>query len=114
MHNILIFLLILFQSSFVYAHSPLESIMPKNSVVLNKAPTEIKVNFKSSAKLLKATLKKVGGNEVILSNEPLMKNSKNHTIPLPFLESGIYLFKRRALSEDGHIIKGKSDFKLQK
>ena len=113
MQKILIVLIILFHSSFVYAHSPLKSITPKNGVVLNKAPSEIKMNFKSSAKLLKATLEKVKGNEVILSKEPLMKNSKNHIIPLPLLEPGIYYFKWRAMSKDGHIIKGKSNFHLQ-
>ncbi len=113
MHKILIFLIVIFQNSFVYAHSPLKSIIPSNGIILNKAPTVIKVNFKSSAKLLKTTLKKVEGSEVILSKEPLMKNSENHNIPLPFLEPGIYNFKWRAMSEDGHIIKGKSNFKLK-
>ena len=78
-----------------------------------KTPEEIKVYFKSSSKLLKVTLQKVGGNEVILSKEPLMQNSKNHTIPLPLLEPGMYDFKWRAMSKDGHIIKGKSNFKLE-
>ena len=113
MKRILIVLVIILQSSFVYAHSPVKSIIPKNGIVLNKAPTEIKVNFKSSAKLLKITLQKVDGSDVALSKEPLMKNDKNHSIPLPLLEPGIYHFRWRAMSEDGHIIKGKSNFKLQ-
>tara|TARA_B100000768_G_scaffold53485_1_gene52001 strand:+ start:4773 stop:5114 length:342 start_codon:yes stop_codon:yes gene_type:complete len=113
MKRILIVLVIILQSSFVYAHSPVKSIIPKNGIVLNKAPTEIKVNFKSSAKLLKTTLQKVEGSDVALSKEPLMKNAKNHSIPLPSLEPGTYHFKWRAMSEDGHIIKGKSKFKLQ-
>ena len=109
----LIILVILFKSSFVYAHSPLKSIIPKNGIVLNEAPAEIKLYFKSSSKLLKATLQKVEGSEVILSKKPLMKNSNSHIIPLPLLEPGIYLFKWRAMSKDGHIIKGKSNFKLE-
>ena len=113
MKRILIVLVIILQSSFVYAHSPVKSIIPKNGIVLNKAPTEIKVNFKSSAKLLKTTLQKVEGSDVALSKEPLMKNAKNHSIPLPSLEPGTYHFKWRAMSEDGHIIKGESKFKLQ-
>ena len=113
MKNFLIILMILFQSSFAYAHSPLKSIIPKDGVVLNTAPVEIKVYFKLSAKLLKVTLNKFEGNEVKLSKEPLMKNSKNHSIPLPLLKPGIYNFKWRAMSEDGHIIKGKSNFKLE-
>ena len=112
MKNFLIILMILFQSSFLYAHSPLKSIIPKDGIVLNVSPAKIKLYFKSSAKLLKTTLKKVEGSEVILSKEPLMKNSKNHIIPLPLLVSGIYYFKWRAMSKDGHIIKGKSNFKL--
>ena len=112
MKKILIVLVILFQSSFVYAHSPLKSIIPKDGIVLNVSPAEIKLYFKSSSKLLKITLQKAEGSEVVLSKEPLMKNSKNHIIPLPLLVSGIYYFKWRAMSKDGHIIKGKSNFKL--
>ena len=112
MKKILIVLIVLFESSFVYAHSPLKSIIPKDGNVLNVSPAEIKLYFKSSAKLLKTTLKKVEGSEVILSKEPLMKNFKNHSISLPLLEPGIYHFKWRAMSKDGHIIKGKSNFKL--
>ena len=113
MKNFLIVLFILMQSSFVYAHSPLKSIIPKDGIILTEPPTEIKVYFKSSAKLLKLTLKKVEGSEVSLSKEPLMKSSQKHSIPLPLLESGIYNFKWRAISKDGHIIKGKSNFILE-
>ena len=112
MKKIIIYLIIIVHSSFVYAHSPLKSIVPKDGIVLNESPAEIKIYFKSSAKLLKATLQKVEGSEVILSKEPLMKNSKNHNISLPTLEPGKYNFKWRAMSKDGHIIKGKSNFKL--
>ena len=112
MKKILIVLIVLFQSSFVYAHSPLKSIIPRDGIVLNVSPAQIKLYFKSSAKLLKTTLKKVEGSYVILLKEPLMKNSKNHSISLPLLEPGTYHFKWRAMSKDGHIIKGKSNFKL--
>ena len=113
MKIILLVLIFFLKNTVVFAHSPVKSIIPKNGIVLNKAPTEIKVNFKSSAKLLKTTLQKVEGSDVALSKEPLMKNAKNHSIPLPSLEPGTYHFKWRAMSEDGHIIKGKSKFKLQ-
>ena len=112
MKSLIIILVICFQGSFVFAHSPLKSIKPMDGVVLNNTPAEMNLYFKSSAKLLRITLKKVGGSEVILSKEPLMKNSKNHNISLPTLEPGKYNFKWRAMSKDGHIIKGKSNFKL--
>ena len=113
MKFLLIILVVLFQSSIVNAHSPLKSIIPKDGVVLKEAPEEIKVYIKSSAKLLKATLQKFEGSAVVLSKEPLMKNSKTHIIPLPLLVSGTYNFKWRAMSKDGHIIKGQSNFKLE-
>ena len=109
----LITLVIIIQSSLVSAHSPLKSIIPNDGVILNKSPVEINLYFKSSAKLLKVTLKKADGSEVILSKKPLMKNSKNHNISLPTLAPGMYHFKWRAMSKDGHIIKGKSNFKLE-
>ena len=79
MQKVVIVLVIFIQSSFVYAHSPLKSIILKNSIVLNKAPIKTKINFKSSAKLSKVILEKIEGNAMIILKKILMINSKNHS-----------------------------------
>ena len=122
---LLIFLLI---PSIAFAHSPLSSISPAADAVLDTAPTVIEMTFKSPAKLIKLELFKVNaeakdslfsslfgndnGDEVNLDSDALLQESATHTIILPLLEAGVYKINWRALSEDGHIMKGESVFQI--
>lgn len=122
---LLIFLLI---PSIAFAHSPLSSISPAADAVLDTAPTVIEMTFKSPAKLIKLELFKVNaeakdslfsslfgndsGDEVSLESDALLQESATHTIILPLLEAGVYKINWRALSEDGHVIKGESAFQI--
>ena len=122
---LLIFLLI---PSIAFAHSPLSSILPAADAVLDTAPTVIEMTFKSPAKLIKLELFKVNaeakdslfsslfgndsGDEVSLESDALLQESVTHTIILPLLEAGVYKINWRALSEDGHIMKGESVFQI--
>ena len=122
---LLIFLLI---PSIAFAHSPLSSISPAADAVLDTAPTVIEMTFKSPAKLIKLELFKVNdeakdsllsslfgndnGDEVNLESDALMQESATHTIKLPLLKAGVYKINWRALSEDGHVIKGESAFQI--
>ena len=128
MKKIIIISLFLIFNSVAFAHSPVKSIKPKNNEVLNVAPTQIVLMFKSNAKLLKINLTKETDvkdkslletifpkknlEDIPLSDDSLMKNTLDHFISIPKLMSGSYLFKWRAMSEDGHVIKGKSKFKI--
>lgn len=111
-----------------FAHSPLSSISPAADAVLDTAPTVIEMTFKSPAKLIKLELFKVNaeakdslfsslfgndsGNEITLDSDALLQESATHTIILPQLEAGVYKINWRALSEDGHVIKGESVFQI--
>ena len=107
------------------AHSPLSIVSPENGAKLEDAPTEISMEFKSSAKLIKLEFfKKAGakkslldrlfgndGGEIIpLPNTVLMETREAHIIPLPKITSGDYQVKWRAMGEDGHIMKGDFGF----
>ena len=128
--KILLLVLIFFlKNTVVFAHSPLNSITPKNNEILSQAPKLIKMEFKSQAKLIKIMLEKQkinkkdtmlsnffsndNGENIKLSTNILMKTSKIHSINLPKLTSGKYFFKWRAMSEDGHIIKGNLKFNIK-
>ena len=122
---LLIFLLI---PSIAFAHSPLSSISPAADAVLDTAPTVIEMTFKSPAKLIKLELFKVNaeakdslfsslfgndnGDEVNLDSDALLQESATHTIILPLLEAGAYKIYWRAVSEDGHVMKGESAFQI--
>jgi methionine-rich copper-binding protein CopC len=111
-----------------FAHSPLSSISPAADAVLETAPTVIEMTFKSPAKLIKMELFKVNdeakdslfsslfgndnGDEITLDSDALLQESATHTIILPLLEAGVYKINWRALSEDGHVIKGESAFQI--
>ena len=129
MKIILLVLIIFFKNTVVFAHSPLNSITPKNNEILSQAPKKITMIFKSEAKLIKITLEKQkntkqtsmisnffskgNGKNIKIKENALMQISKKHSIELPKLTSGKYFFKWRAMSEDGHIIKGNLKFNIK-
>jgi methionine-rich copper-binding protein CopC len=110
------------------AHSPLSSSFPSDGERLDAPPVEIIMDFKASAKLIKVELMKskrkrnngflgelFGGNNdepVLLGKSFLMLMNKRHIIPMPSLGEGDYLFRWRAMGEDGHVIKGDFTFKV--
>ncbi len=130
MKKIILLLLFLITPTVTLAHSLLESVYPIDGSPLKMAPTEIKMVFKSPAKLIKLDMYEVSsakktkllsklmgskkGEEISLNKDFLLKNSKRHRIPLPYLENGDYVIFWRAIGEDGHIVKGKFSFELDR
>ena len=113
----------------VDAHSLLVSSSPKNGETLGLSPTEIVMEFKSPAKLIKVVLTKPSDKQeksllgrlfgadnsesVSLGTSFLMTIDKHQVIPLPPLEQGHYSLAWRAMGEDGHVIKGELTFNIQ-
>ena len=111
------------------AHSPLVSSSPKNGETLGLSPTQMVMEFKSPAKLIKVVLTKPSDKQeksllgrlfgadnsesVSLGTSFLMTINKRQVIPLPPLEQGRYSLAWRAMGEDGHVIKGKLTFNIQ-
>ena len=126
---ILIVLIFSLKNTVAFAHSPLKVVSPKNNEILSQAPEQITMIFKSEAKLIKITLEKQkntkqtsmisnffskgNGENIKIKENALMQISKKHSIELPNLTSGKYFFKWRAMSEDGHIIKGNLKFNIK-
>ena len=112
------------------AHSPLASSSPQNGKTLDEPPTEIFMEFKLPAKLIKVDLTKQSdkqgknllgrlfgggddGESVPLGTSFLMTIDKRQAIPLPALEDGSYSLAWRAMGEDGHVIKGNLTFNIK-
>ena len=112
------------------AHSPLASSSPQNGETLDEPPTEIFMEFKLPAKLIKVDLTKQSdkqgknllgrlfgggddGESVPLGTSFLMTINKRQVIPLPPLEQGRYSLAWRAVGGDGHVIKGELTFNIQ-
>ena len=112
------------------AHSPLASSSPQNGETLDEPPTEIFMEFKLPAKLIKVDLTKQSdkqgknllgrlfgggddGESVPLGTSFLMTINKRQVIPLPSLQDGSYSLTWRAMGKDGHVVKGELTFNIK-
>ena len=122
----LIFVLLTITPISAIAHSPIAYVLPKDGAVINKSPETIEIVFTGPSKLIKVSLQKfapeanqslVGsllgsgeGVDIALDGDFLMQERKRHLISIPSLEEGNYQTNWRAISEDGHTIKGEFSF----
>ena len=115
-------------SNLGHAHSPVGFVVPKDGSVIKQAPKEMEIVFTAPAKLIKLEFSRVistgkssliggllGSEElqaIDLDKSHLMKEAKRHLINIPMLDVGVYKTTWRALSEDGHAIKGEFSFQI--
>ncbi len=111
------------------AHSPLEFSEPKNGSVLNAIPESLLLSFKSPTKLIKVSLNGKDSKEKDTFFQGLFKSNKSmesvlndqistefaekFVLKLPPLSVGHFKVKWRAMSEDGHIVKGDFSFIIE-
>ena len=115
------------------AHSQLVSTTPEDGAILRQTPTHLTLIFAEPAKLIKIEITKFkqnqkkawlqsllggkAGEAVALDNPPLdmadLKNATHHSIALSPLQNGNYEVNWRALSADGHVIKGNLSFTIE-
>ena len=110
------------------AHSPVGYVIPKDGSIIKQAPEEMEIVFTAPAKLIKLDFSRIISSRGVsmigdllgsenlesikLGASHLMVEAKRHLISLPELEKGLYKTKWRALSEDGHAIKGEFEFEI--
>ena len=92
------------------AHSPLISSSPADGAVLAAVPNEIEIKFRGTARLVRLALTGEQSGEVTLSEEHLMVEKHRHTVALPAIAADEYEVRWRALSADGHLVKGSFSF----
>ena len=103
----------LFMSVAAQAHSPLIGLTPSDGAVLSAAPEAIEMRFRGAARLIRFQLVNDGdGAKIGLGESHLMVESDEHRIILPPLPAGDFTVSWRALSEDGHVIKGGFSFSV--
>ena len=122
----IIFVLLAITPIAAIAHSPIAYVLPQDGAVINKSPETLEIVFTGPSKLIKVSLQKFApeanksllgsllgageGVNIALDGEFLMQEGKRHLISIPSLEEGNYQTSWRAISEDGHTIKGESSF----
>ena len=106
----LAFLAVSLQPLPAAAHSPLISSSPADGDVLAAAPQAIEMKFRGTARLVRVALTGAQSGEVALSEEHLMVEKHRHTVALPAIAADEYEVRWRALSADGHVVKGSFSF----
>ena len=114
MKKLLILFMLILTNSSVFAHSQLTEILPKDNVTYNDVPPHIEMKFKSEVKIVRIEMMRIDNKEkIVLDTNSVQNKSKEYIIPMPQLDAGLYRIEWRALSPDGHIIKGKSEFEVK-
>jgi methionine-rich copper-binding protein CopC len=91
------------------AHSPLSVSVPADGDILSAAPSELQLNFRGAAKLVKLSLSQ-DGTDIPIGDAHLMQMATRHVVALPAMSAGSFKVRWRALSADGHVIRGDFDF----
>ena len=126
--SVIFYCLFISFSNLGHAHSPVGFVIPKDGSVIKQAPEKMEIVFTAPAKLIKLEFSRVipngkssliggllGSQEleaIDLDRSHLMKEAKRHVINIPMLDVGVYKTSWRALSEDGHAIKGEFAFEI--
>lgn len=103
----------LMTTGFARAHSPLTSTIPADKAIVATAPDAITMVFGKSARLTRVTIAK---NAEPAQNIDLAGQAKSGTqFMLDAVIDGVgtYTVEWRALSEDGHPIKGRFSFTVE-
>ena len=99
----------LYLAAAAMAHSPLSKSMPADGETVSSTPAELQLQFRGEAKLVKLSLSQ-DGTDIPLGDSHLMQIATQHVVALPTLSAGSFEVRWRALSADGHVIKGNFDF----
>ena len=95
------------------AHSPLASSSPADGDSVTAAPRTIEMTFRGTARLVRLALSGALSGEVDLGDGHLMIEKQRHTVSLPEIRPDEYEVRWRALSADGHVVKGSFSFTVE-
>ena len=92
-----------------YAHTELSASMPADKAALDAAPKEVMLHFTEAVRLTALSLTKQGAAAAELGPLPAGK-SQHFAVPARELSAGAYTVEWRALSDDGHALRGAFGF----
>lgn len=105
-------IVLLLLASPAFSHSPLLSSSPTDGASVTALPEAFEMRFKDTARLVRFTLSGEAAGDIELGGDHLMVEAQDHRIKLPILAADAYEVRWRAMSADGHIIKGGLTFDI--
>ncbi len=107
----ILLMVLLFSSSYLWAHTVLEYSLPENGAVLDDAPKQIVLNFTQPAKLVKFELLSPDNKAIETTFKPVLKDHSEFTIKLnKALNSGLHTVFWTLIGSDGHKVEGDLQF----
>jgi len=98
--------------SAAVAHTPLLQTSPQGVVTQAANPLTAELVFKQPTRLIKLTRTDGQSQTIELKGGTLMSVAKRHRVPLGQPGAGRHTVHWRALSADGHVIKGQWHFEI--
>lgn len=97
----------------VMAHTKVQSATLEDGGVYQTMPDVFDLVFAQKVGLAIFSIKDSEGKNVVIDFTPPKSRETKFSIPVPKLESGLYKMTWRAVSKDGHIVKGGLSFTVQ-
>ena len=103
--------MLLSATALSFSHSVVSNSDPENGAHLNAAPERLEVSFSKPTRVIKASIThdKNDQNKLTLSTKEPTKLIRFSPAPK---DAGNYVVEWRALSEDGHVLKGSLEFSI--
>lgn len=95
------------------AHTKVQSATLEDGGVYQTMPDVFDLVFAQKVGLATFSLKNSEGKAVVVDFTPPKSREVKFSIPMPELKSGFYEMTWRAVSKDGHIVKGSLSFTVQ-
>ena len=112
MKSIILSIFMLFSATTLsLSHSVVTNSSPESGARLRVAPKHLEVSFSKPTRVIKASIthNEKGQNKLVLSTKEPTKLIRFSPAPK---DVGNYVVEWRALSEDGHVLKGSLEFSI--
>ncbi|HVK85056.1 MAG TPA: copper resistance CopC family protein [Kofleriaceae bacterium] len=102
-------------SSVAFAHAKLERSTPVSGAVLDRAPTQVMLQFDSDVerRFSRFTLRLPGGEKRALAAPNANGRTRELSVPLGALAAGDYALEWSVVSRDGHRVSGTLRFTVR-
>lgn len=95
------------------AHTQVQSATLEDGGVYQTMPDVFDLVFAQKVGLATFSMKDSQGQDVIVDFVPPKSREAKFSIPMPKLQSGLYEMTWRAVSKDGHFVKGSLSFTVE-